>query len=546
VTDDTAAIQASATAAAGKRLIIPAGTYPVKAVSIPADTEVICDRSATFIPSDTTDATSANFLVNLSGDNITWQGGKFLGQISTTFGVVPKPYYCLKVFENTGNNTPENITIRDVVVVGGYQGIWAIGSDGMTVENVTVDRCYQWGLAFPAPRTKRLRVNGFRALNTGINEGLKIASLYQQTGDASADILLTNLHIEGCGGLDPNSANWQNGIDCFISAAQRLEISNFNLVNNYAGGIEIKRNHAPDITPNEYKNIRIANGHITSNQNDSSGIALNITSPDPIAADTAKMVSISNVQFDYVGPAAPASVRGITMSAWADVTISNCQFFGDFTSAINPSALGSFDNTLRRLFISDCFVQGSKYGFIGTSGVLERVTIANCLFLTTEEAIIILGSATGSRFTIQGGLFESSGATSPTVYFAGNVTGTIIRDADIRGLTYALRVNDGTGSVFNCRLESTNDEAMRVSGGTWSQYENEIVVDTAKSAFITTAGTLTSYRNNRGSNTTTPTLAAKVGEIVWHSSPAAAGNVGWICTTAGNPGTWKTFGNISA
>ena len=36
------------------------------------------------------------------------------------------------------------------------------------------------------------------------------------------------------------------------------------------------------------------------------------------------------------------------------------------------------------------------------------------------------------------------------------------------------------------------------------------------------------------------------GAIVWNRTPAAAGNIGWVCTTAGTPGTWKTFGTIAA
>lgn len=36
-----------------------------------------------------------------------------------------------------------------------------------------------------------------------------------------------------------------------------------------------------------------------------------------------------------------------------------------------------------------------------------------------------------------------------------------------------------------------------------------------------------------------------VGDIVYNSVPAAAGNIGWVCVTAGTPGTWKSFGVIS-
>ncbi len=36
------------------------------------------------------------------------------------------------------------------------------------------------------------------------------------------------------------------------------------------------------------------------------------------------------------------------------------------------------------------------------------------------------------------------------------------------------------------------------------------------------------------------------GDIVWNVEPAAAGNVGWICTAAGEPGTWLAFGTIAS
>jgi len=37
-----------------------------------------------------------------------------------------------------------------------------------------------------------------------------------------------------------------------------------------------------------------------------------------------------------------------------------------------------------------------------------------------------------------------------------------------------------------------------------------------------------------------------LGEIVFNNAATAGGYVGWVCTTAGTPGTWKTFGAISA
>lgn len=43
-----------------------------------------------------------------------------------------------------------------------------------------------------------------------------------------------------------------------------------------------------------------------------------------------------------------------------------------------------------------------------------------------------------------------------------------------------------------------------------------------------------------------PVAGAHVlGEIVWNTSPTSGGFIGWVCTSAGTPGTWKTFGVIS-
>src|SRR5690606_6593795 len=36
------------------------------------------------------------------------------------------------------------------------------------------------------------------------------------------------------------------------------------------------------------------------------------------------------------------------------------------------------------------------------------------------------------------------------------------------------------------------------------------------------------------------------GDVVYHNAPSAGGKLGWVCVTAGTPGTWKGFGTIDA
>jgi hypothetical protein len=48
------------------------------------------------------------------------------------------------------------------------------------------------------------------------------------------------------------------------------------------------------------------------------------------------------------------------------------------------------------------------------------------------------------------------------------------------------------------------------------------------------------------SKTAAPTTGTwAIGDLVFNSGPTSGGYVGWVCTTAGTPGTWKTFGLIS-
>jgi nitrous oxidase accessory protein NosD len=60
----------------------------------------------------------------------------------------------------------------------------------------------------------------------------------------------------------------------------------------------------------------------------------------------------------------------------------------------------------------------------------------------------------------------------------------------------------------------------------------------------------TSGGGMRGSDTfaaAAPTTGTwLVGDRVWHITPVAGGTMGWVCTTAGSPGTWKSFGAIAA
>lgn len=49
-----------------------------------------------------------------------------------------------------------------------------------------------------------------------------------------------------------------------------------------------------------------------------------------------------------------------------------------------------------------------------------------------------------------------------------------------------------------------------------------------------------------GWGTAPPSIGAfNVSDKVWNLETTSGGFIGWVCTTAGSPGTWKTFGAVS-
>ena len=60
------------------------------------------------------------------------------------------------------------------------------------------------------------------------------------------------------------------------------------------------------------------------------------------------------------------------------------------------------------------------------------------------------------------------------------------------------------------------------------------------------ANLILAQADNYESNATPSTGEWAKGQIIYNTNPSAGGNVGWICTASGSPGTWKSFGTIEA
>lgn len=118
--------------------------------------------------------------------------------------------------------------------------------------------------------------------------------------------------------------------------------------------------------------------------------------------------------------------------------------------------------------------------------------------------------------------------------FANNSAGyTNLHDmvvTNTSGLSRAFFIGTSEGTVHSSRIGAgTTTGIVATNLDNVDQYDNNFTA------------TKDVYKN---SAPTTGTWL--LGSVVWSTLPVAGGTVGFICTVAGTPGTWKTWGNIGA
>jgi hypothetical protein len=157
--------------------------------------------------------------------------------------------------------------------------------------------------------------------------------------------------------------------------------------------------------------------------------------------------------------------------------------------------------------------------------------------------------------------------------------------ADLRrisGEEISLGVYDGVAGLrLLAHVASTETEWVRVAltyyplatmqGGVLTPVPWHIIIaplgDLAYAYYLGAIGALVGVAAPMGAQSPAPSLQSGVqlmgkrieygsgaptsgewqqGDIMFNVAPNAGGRVGWVCTSTGAPGTWKTFGPISA
>lgn len=276
---------------------------------------------------------------------------------------------------------------------------------------------------------------------------------------------------------------------------------------------------------------------------------------------------------------ANACKRGIwAQNLSVNNVVSNCAFTtASVASSVGISLDGSVDPS-EGWMISNTLIDSFAQGISGDA--VTHVYVSNCIIdhcLNYGISITSSGANFGGNWTIRGNYIAMSGASGDSAISSLNAAsssqnrGNIITDntllayagsTALRGIymsgtqaikdvicgntvsnfsTQDIRTNYGPSIVTDNNCQSAIATNLLISGS--SVVKNNIgVLNFAEFAQYETLG-----QNKVTWSYAIPTTGTWTqGDICYKSNAAASGFIGWVCVTGGTPGTWKTFGAISA
>lgn len=181
--------------------------------------------------------------------------------------------------------------------------------------------------------------------------------------------------------------------------------------------------------------------------------------------------------------------------------------------------------------VEDCLVDGAECygnGIAATASHVNGIYVHDALRTTIRRTV--LGHWTPASETTQSfGVLNFTGAVQSTI------VENYVRSVKSGGTAYVLSTagaNYDTVWVFNGNRAASGITFR--AGITTIPIERQ---ENGSGKIRTIATTLTGAAPADG--------AWELGDVVYREDPASGGFIGFVCTTAGSPGTWKTWGVIS-
>lgn len=385
-----------------------------------------------------------------------------------------------------------DVVVKDCTVADvSAAGIFVTGCERVRVDGCAVADSLADGFHVTGP-SKRVTVTGCHATDTG-DDAFAVVG-YQAQGAPCESVI-----FDGCTALRSKSRGFA------LIGAQRSRICDCDCDTTTNSGIFIAQDATYDTYGSEDCQA-IGNTIVDSNTHNTPTTdqpAIRVYSASATYPVKRVVVSGNSV---VGGTAGGRSSRGIDIGGTDAGTVANVHVVDNIVE--DPTGIG-----------------------VHAGHVAHVRIIGNTVSRATQQGIAVTSSVTGSAVVAHNLVEDANeGATAGTDAFFVQAA-----NADIFG----NRVIDTTGNIerdFECSGSATD-------AWFWGNRPGSLATEhilTPSASRMTRSRALTEGTAAPASGTW------KRGDIVFNTSPSASGTVGWVCTADGAPGTWKTFGAISA
>ena len=236
-------------------------------------------------------------------------------------------------------------------------------------------------------------------------------------------------------------------------------------------------------------------------------------------------------------------------------------YISDGATANNMKlAEGTKDVNIGSVFINNAQAPTETYAFNIVEG--DNVSINN-ITINNATASFLLNIRSLVRNFNCNSLYTNSAADTYVVRIDGGASGvinanfgSIVIDNNTKTNGF-FRLEGFSGQELHCNIgmfySSTDERPLNIQ----ALPANAGAVTIQNMIGFTSANYTGSSNNNIVLNkpmprkqlhlSAVPTAGTFVtGDIIFDSTPSAGGHIGWVCTAGGTPGTWKTFGSITA
>ena len=522
VTDDTTAL-ASALAAGTVVLLDPAKTYLTTQVSIPAGKTLrsMNGGRATIKAA----AGIACPVVLVEGSGSTLEGVRVDGNRANQTTNV------MAVNVNSAAGTVSNVTVRDNEITNAkWDSIRVSGTvNDSLIEDNYIHDCDNHGITVQAVAANRLTIRGNRIRQVAlVANGCSGIQVY------SATPIYTNLTVHGNNISDLGAT----GIPIELTGAQKFAITDNIITGVGTRGISM------------------------------GGLFDGVVSGNSIHGQSTYGVELNTLtRVNIVGNTIVNCCAGMSGQAGSDLLITGN--FIAYTTAAGSNPYGVF---LQAAISKRVTIQGNYFLDLATCAVKinnasEDVTVQDNVIVYTSTASLLAGALIAISIygwqrgrvegnTIHTALAGTGGVGVGLIYVNG--TGSLdvrIRRNVLRSTTGANLAIGGitTGAYAAVGLRVEDNEIMQLGDGvrTLNLTNDDVFVSGNQSLTCTTPENLKAAHIRRTKivyeATAAPTAGTwRVGDIVWNSTPAASGIPGWMCVTAGTPGTWKAMAALAA